>query len=683
MIQPGLERIGRLLQNVQFPWKAVHVAGTNGKGSICAYTSNLLTRRQLPNGRFTSPHLVNRWDCININNEPVEEQEFLKIENHYKQLSERENIEASEFELLTATAFTLFNEKQVEVGIIEVGMGGKLDATNILNNQVVSVVSKIAQDHQGFLGNTLEEIASHKAGILRPNVPFIVNPMNEFRVHEVIENYAKEIGAGPRILVDTEELRTEIYKTKYWKQFSESLLPFQRDNAILGLLAYFEVLKSLGLNVKTINTLKMLDKMRNKVTLPGRMQMVYIPVVFAKRQGVLVDGAHNPDAAQSLKEYVNRKMRHKHDSRSTPITWVLAMTEGKDPRQVLQILLKPGDYVVTTAFDPVDGMPWVRSMDPNELLSIAREVCPRITGLAVPKRGAYRALCTAKYLARVTKHEQIVLTGSLYLVGDFFRDHEVGRQSFKYEKDFPVIREIDLDEKARVNEFLDDIARGAPGAGNARLNELSGDRRTAFGTSLQEDDADKGNLQVNEIHSSPATSISSSPMQGESENLRKLRSEIAQLEREMQSFQGVNSNSTPSIPPEKEKFFQGFEDFRARVEEDFGPRKEPQVEHLPWQKKFDFAEITAKPKERRFRPVGDAPIREATPLKVRKFIHADNKDPSRSLGRIVKDAEERPNSVKDSTEPILAWDQIVREAELQADGASGKSRRGRRGADSF
>ncbi|KAK7190720.1 hypothetical protein DPSP01_006670 [Paraphaeosphaeria sporulosa] len=674
MIQPGLERIGRLLQNVQFPWKAVHVAGTNGKGSICAYTSNLLTRRQLANGRFTSPHLVNRWDCININNEPVEEQEFLRIENHYKQLSERENIEASEFELLTATAFTLFNEKQVEVGIIEVGMGGKLDATNILNNQVVSVVSKIAQDHQGFLGNTLEEIASHKAGILRPNVPFIVNPMNEFRVHEVIENYAKEIGAGPRILVDTEELRNEIYKTKYWKQFSESLLPFQRDNAILALLAYFEVLKSLGLNVKTINTLKMLDKMRNKVTLPGRMQMVYVPVVFAKRQGVLVDGAHNPDAAQSLKAYVDQKMRHKQDDRDAPITWVLAMTEGKDPRQVLQILLKPGDYVVTTAFDPVDGMPWVRSMDPNELLSIAREVCPRITGLAVPKRGAYRALCTAKYLARLTKREQIVLTGSLYLVGDFFRDHEVGRQSFKYEKGFPAIREIDLDEKARVNEFLEDVARGAPGAGSARLNELSEERRwSPFGTNLQ---------KVNEVHSSPATSVSSSPMQGESENLRKLRIEIAQLEREMQSFQVVNSKSAPSTPPEKDKFFQDFGDFRAQAE-DFRPRKDPQVEHLPWQKGFDFAEITEKPKERRFKPVGDAPIREATPLKIRKFANADKKDPHRSLDQMIKDAEEQFNPVKDSTEATLAWDQIVREAELQADGASGKSRRRRRRADSF
>jgi folylpolyglutamate synthase/dihydrofolate synthase len=109
----------------------------------------------------------------------VSEREFLKVEDHYKRLNERNQINASEFELLTATAFTLFNENKVDVGIIEVGMGGKLDATNILNNQVVSVISKVARDHENFLGNTLEEIASHKAGILRPNVPFIVTRLSK------------------------------------------------------------------------------------------------------------------------------------------------------------------------------------------------------------------------------------------------------------------------------------------------------------------------------------------------------------------------------------------------------------------------------------------------------------------------------------------------------------------------
>ncbi|KAJ4357997.1 folylpolyglutamate synthase [Didymosphaeria variabile] len=413
---------------------------------------------------------MNRWDCININNEPVSEKEFLRVENHYKQLSERENINASEFELLTATAFTLFNEKKVDVGIIEVGMGGKLDATNILNNQVVSVISKIARDHQGFLGNTLEEIASHKAGILRPNVPFIVNPMNDFGVHEVIEDYAKEIGAGPRLLVDTVDLREHVFNTSFWRDFADGLLPFQRDNAVLAFLAYIEVLKSLKLNSNMHKAVQMLSKIRNKQTLPGRQQRLFVPVVFGNRKDVLVDGAHNPDAAESLLAYVEKNLRARpanspnnvynppNKDNTHHITWVLAMTEGKDPRQVLETLLRPGDYVLTTDFGPVDGMPWVTPMGPKALLSIAHEVCPRIRGLAISKRGVYRALCAAKY---ISKSAHIVLTGSLYLVGDFFREHQVGQRCYKDSEEFPSIQEIDLEERARVNEFLDEAARGA------------------------------------------------------------------------------------------------------------------------------------------------------------------------------------------------------------------------------
>ncbi|KAJ4292365.1 folylpolyglutamate synthase [Kalmusia sp. IMI 367209] len=469
MIQPGLERIGRLLQNVQFPWKAIHVAGTNGKGSICGYASTLLTRGLISNGRFTSPHIVNRWDCITINNQAVSEQEFRRVENHFIKLNEQENINASEFELLTATAFQLFTEQKIDVGIIEVGMGGRLDSTNILENQIVSVISKIAHDHQGFLGNTIEEIALHKAGILRPNVPFIVNPLNQWNVHEVIENYAKEIGAGPRILLDTVELQRELFSTKDWHQFAESKLPFQRDNALLAYLAYLEVLKSLGLGTR--NATQLLVDVKNTQPLPGRLQKVLCPVVFGRedRREILVDGAHNPDAAQALLAYVNQKFNVSPPTRLEaairhPITWVLAMTQGKDAREYLKILLRPGDSVVTTSFGPIDGMPWVKSMGSEELLKVAKEVVPGITGLAVSKRGVYRALCAAKYLATST---HIVLTGSLYLVGDFFREHEIAsealREAAKEESRAGAegnidhiynIGQIDQEEKRRVTAFL-------------------------------------------------------------------------------------------------------------------------------------------------------------------------------------------------------------------------------------
>ncbi|KAF1940775.1 FolC bifunctional protein [Clathrospora elynae] len=472
MIQPGLERIGQLLKNVQFPWKAIHVAGTNGKGSVCHYASTLLTRRKLRCGKFTSPHLVDRWDCISINEKPVDEILFRKIEKHYTQLSLKENISASPFEILTATAFHIFNEEKVDVGVVEVGMGGKLDSTNILQNQAVSVISKVARDHQGFLGNTLEEIALHKAGILRPNVPYIVNKANENNVKNVIREYAQEIGAGPLLNVDSPELQKALYSKQNWYRFSEPLLPFQRDNAVLALVAAKQTVESMGLEFTNFSIGKILWNARHH-TNPGRLERVKVPPIFGepdkepsrnKGRPVLVDGAHNPDAARALNDYLHQKERHRRISGVTgpprhgwPITWVLAMTEGKEARQFLEALLRPGDNVITTTFGPVDGMPWVKPMDPEKLLEVAKSKVPMLTGLAMPIDGALRALCAAKYMT--DEAHPIVLTGSLYLVGEFHRELQTRSAKGwwfdpKFEDDRKMFRAMHKEERHRVNKLL-------------------------------------------------------------------------------------------------------------------------------------------------------------------------------------------------------------------------------------
>src|SRR4051812_42901739 len=130
MIELGLGRISRLLRHTPQPWKAIHVSGTNGKGSICAYLSAMLHASGVRCGRFTSPHLIDRWDCITIDEQPVRESIFREAEALVMKRNEVEKIEASEFELLTATAFEVFYKEKVEMGVIEVGLGGRLDATN-------------------------------------------------------------------------------------------------------------------------------------------------------------------------------------------------------------------------------------------------------------------------------------------------------------------------------------------------------------------------------------------------------------------------------------------------------------------------------------------------------------------------------------------------------------------------
>ncbi|KZM20080.1 Dihydrofolate synthase [Ascochyta rabiei] len=431
-IQPGLERIAALLKNVQFPWRAIHVAGTNGKGSICHHASSLLVGRGVEVGMFTSPHLVDRWDGISINGKPIAQEKFRTVESHFLKLNASHQMGASPFEILTATAFTLFNDANVQVGVVEVGMGGTLDSTNMLNNQAVSVISKIARDHEGFLGSTLSEIAGHKAGILRPKVPYLISSANEANVINAINDHAKEMGAGPQLSTRSFDLQDGLYESAEWGRITRSAPSFQQENIKMAVVAAMQTLESMGQPMRPVDISKtLLAKVKERHH--GRQEMVQVPPVFRhaaeRKNQVLVDGAHNPDAAVALDEFVRENLRFGQTPAETrpasgwPVTWVLAMTQGKEARDYLAKLLKPGDRVITTAFGPVDGMPWVKPMDAKELLEVAKAVEPQITGIHVPVLGALRALSAAKYMMDPSADwTPIVLTGSLYLVGDFHRE---------------------------------------------------------------------------------------------------------------------------------------------------------------------------------------------------------------------------------------------------------------------
>ncbi|KAF1358330.1 FolC bifunctional protein, partial [Lizonia empirigonia] len=470
-IQPGLERIAELLKNVDFPWKSIHVAGTNGKGSICHHAASIIIGNTVKVGKFTSPHLVDRWDCISINGKPVEEKKFRKVESHFLQMNASRQIGASPFEILTATAFTIFNDAKVKLGVVEVGMGGKLDSTSILNNQTVSVISKIARDHEAFLGNTLSEIAAHKAGILRPNVPYLVTSANEPNVVNVINDYADEIGAGPRLSTASFNFEDRLYDSMKWQRLTRAMAPFQQENMKLAAVAVMETFQSMKKDVKPTDIAKTLLA-NMKIRQPGRQEMVQVPPIFRNygesKSLVLLDGAHNPDAAEALDEFVQYKLRFgqtpakERPASGWPVTWVLAMTEGKDAHEYLAKLLKPGDKVVTTAFGPVDGMPWVKPMDPRTLLDVAKSAQPEITGIHMPFLGALRALSAAKYLSdQMADWAPIAITGSLYLVGDFHREMRERPPGNWWESNDEAMKadrralfKMQVEERERVDAFL-------------------------------------------------------------------------------------------------------------------------------------------------------------------------------------------------------------------------------------
>lgn len=406
MIELGLARIARLLKDTPIPWRAIHVAGTNGKGSVCAYASAMLTAGHIKCGRFTSPHLIDRWDCITINEETVSKNLFWEVEAVVKKRNRIERIEATEFELLTATAFEIFNREKVETAIVEVGLGGRHDATNILRYPSVTVITKIGGDHQSFLGSTLEDIAYHKAGIMKEGVRCFVDGSNLPSVIQVLRKNAEEIGAGPLVLIPQD---AETFAQVWNILPKEDFMDHQRMNIHL---AFEAVKKVFALSHKSTEPRHWAPAVQQAVW-PGRLQTLDIGYLIGREQKILLDGAHNAQSAEILGSYVDQKLREK----GCPVTWVVAVSKGKDINELLSCFLRPGDNIVAVTFDPVDGMPWICPEEADNILEAAQNL-----GFSRHVQKSIGDLPFALQLAsRLASSGPLVVAGSLYLVSDVLR----------------------------------------------------------------------------------------------------------------------------------------------------------------------------------------------------------------------------------------------------------------------
>jgi len=286
------------------------------------------------------------------------------------------------------------------MGVVEVGLGGRLDATNILENKAVTVISKIGLDHQNFLGTTIEEIARHKAGIMRPNVPCVMDKSNAPVVQKVIELQAKEIGtdlvlsSADSAFLD--ELSEEDFEPHQWENLACAYTAFH--------LAYTKLDSPLHRLLPAIKALNW----------PGRLQTIDIQSISGRQQNVLLDGAHNPQSAEALRGYVDRRLR----TDSNKVTWILAASSGKELDGILRPLLQRDDCVAAVRFGPVDGMPWVVPMESMQVLSAATSSGVKQSQLfnaGADLSGALRWAC------EVASGGPIVIAGSLYLVSDVLR----------------------------------------------------------------------------------------------------------------------------------------------------------------------------------------------------------------------------------------------------------------------
>jgi dihydrofolate synthase/folylpolyglutamate synthase len=406
----GLERIKNLLErlgNPQTQVPIIHVTGSNGKGSVCAYVSSVLTAAGYRVGRYTSPHLVDWTERICMNNEPISwevlEGVLLQVQTAIDPTQES----PTQFEVITAAAWLYFAQNQVDIAVIEVGLGGRLDATNVCDSPLVTAITSISREHWQNLGPTVADIAREKAGILKAHCPVVVGklpPEAEAVVQSQISalncpavwvSPAQKIGEDRAKFVPPDE---ENFNLKVLEYPLSLLGDIQLSNSAIA-IAILQILQYQGWNLPT----EAIRAGMAKAQWLGRLQWL----TWNDRE-ILLDGAHNSDAAKGLRQYIDQ-FCSQNPNKSSIITWVTGILATKDHAEIFAELLRSGDRLYLV---PV---PDHKSAKPEELATIARSICPNLN-LCQTFPDLFDALRAVN-----SSDSPVILCGSLYLIGYFLR----------------------------------------------------------------------------------------------------------------------------------------------------------------------------------------------------------------------------------------------------------------------
>jgi dihydrofolate synthase/folylpolyglutamate synthase len=396
-IKFGLSSTLNLLARLGLPYEEgryLHLAGTNGKGSVAAMLSSVLTRAGYPVGLFTSPHLVHFKERYRLRDEEVSEERLLELINRVRAAAD-DSEPPTFFEFAAAMAFLYFFQEGAAPIILETGMGGRLDATNIVQ-PLVSVITNISMDHQYYLGDSLLAIAGEKAGIIKPGAPLVTGARQK-RVLELFLSRAAELQAPLYVAgVDFKTRGKAGGRFDYQgleARFSDLHLSLrgrhQYGNAALA-LAVVEILAQRGFPVPEAAIREGLKRTR----WPGRLEQV------PQDSRVLLDGAHNPAAALSLAQTL------RHSRRNGRLILVLGVMADKDMDTILARLLPLAHTVIFTQ------PRYFRAATPQDLAKRAQP--HRLEVLQVPR--VNEAVALARSLAG--PQDRIVITGSLYTVGE-------------------------------------------------------------------------------------------------------------------------------------------------------------------------------------------------------------------------------------------------------------------------
>ncbi len=382
-IKLELEKITELLEksgNPQNDLEFVHVAGTNGKGSVCAFLETMLIKSGKRTGRFSSPELVKKNETIRFNGEDISDYDLKRLINLVSDIAEGMSKKPSPFEIMCGVAFLYLKEKQCDIVILEAGMGGEGDATNVIKNTKACILTHIALDHMQYLGDTVEKITKVKSGIIKENSKVVTMEGNGFfsAIEEKCKRTNSELYICENLSVSGYEDCSEVINYN-GEQIKLSLCGInQVENASLAI----KTAQILGIDFESIKY--GLENSKN----PGRFEKLAGNVYF--------DGAHNPDGAKVLKSSLDRYMPHEK------ITFIMGVMADKEFSQMLKILsTRDCSFIFVNVLDNPRGMKNTDMLKVAQNLGIDAKICPDVN----------EALS-------ISIREKVFICGSLYMYKD-------------------------------------------------------------------------------------------------------------------------------------------------------------------------------------------------------------------------------------------------------------------------
>ncbi len=395
--KPGLSRIKNLceaLGNPQDDLKFIHIAGTNGKGSLCAFLSEILKCSGKKVGVYTSPYILRFNERIGINGVPISDEDLARICSEIKAICVQMEDKPTEFEIITAIAFKYFKEQNCDLVILECGLGGRLDATNIIKAPILSIITGVDFDHQNFLGDTIELIAREKAGIIKKTCPVLWCGENE-EAEEIIKNEAKEknsklyINNSP-ISINKYDFSGTEFSFRDYKNINISLLGSYQPKNASNAISAIEILNESGMNISKLAVRTGLKNAR----WPARFEPLN------ENPLIIFDGSHNPEGVSAA---VNSIKRYFGDKKVNIISGVM---RDKDYSFIAKAIGEVANKVYCVTVDNP------RSLKAPEYAEIFKS--HNINAKA------YNSVKDALDSALKSKDTPLICLGSLYLYGEIY-----------------------------------------------------------------------------------------------------------------------------------------------------------------------------------------------------------------------------------------------------------------------